>query len=91
MKIMNELPGNVRANIMNKLEYDNLESVHMGCGSPLEDDDTYFIAMAHERDPKTPNCYSLYIYDREEDRLYCYAEHLTYADALIRMGEYINE
>lgn len=90
MKIMNELPGNVRAKIMNALEYDNLESVHMGCGSPLEDDDTYFIAMAHERDPKTPNCYSLYIYDREEDKLYCYVEHLTYADALIRMGEYIN-
>ena len=91
MKIMNELPGNVRAKIMNTLEHDNLESVHMGYGSPLENDDTYFIVMAHERDPKTPNCYSLYIYDSEENKLFCYTEGLTYADALIRMGEYINE
>lgn len=91
MKIMNELPGNVRAKIMNALESDNLESVHMGCGSPLENDDTYFIVMAHERDPETPNCYSLYIYDSEENKLFCYHDGLTYADALIRMGEYINE
>lgn len=91
MKIMNELPGNIRAKIMNELEHDNLESVHMGCGSPLENDDTYFIVMAHERDPQTPTCYSLYIYDSEEDKLFCYDENLTYADALIRMGEYINE
>lgn len=90
MKIMNELPGNVRAKIMNTLEHDNLESVHMGCGS-LEDDNTYFIAMAHERDPKTPACYSLHIYNSEEGKLYCYDDNLTYGDALIRMGEYINE
>lgn len=91
MKIMNEVPSEVRAKICNILEQENLESVHMGYGSPLDDDDTYFIAMAHERDPQTANCYSVYIYDREKDRLYCYDEHLTYADALISMGEYIKE
>lgn len=80
----------VTAGLISRIERENLESVHMGCGSPLEDDDTYFIAMAHERDPETLNCYLLYIYDREEDKLYCYSEHLTYADALIRTGEYIN-
>ncbi len=91
MKIMNELPGNVRAKILNILEHENLESVHMGCGSPLEGDNTYFIAMARERDPETPSCYSLYIYDNKEDKLLCYADGLTYADALICMGVYINE
>jgi len=90
MKIMNELPGNVRAAIMNKLERRDLESVHMGHASPLEGDNKYFIAMAHERDLETSNRYLLYIYDSEADDLACYADGLTYADALIRMGEYIN-
>lgn len=91
MKIMNELPGNVRATIMNKLERRDLDSVHMGHASANEDDNEEFVVIARERDLETANCYSVYVYNRDEDELGCYNDGLTYADALIRMGEYINE
>lgn len=91
MKIMNELPGNVRANIMNKLERRDLDSVHMGHASADEDNNEDFVVIAHERDLETANCYSVYVYNCNDDDFGCYADGLTYADALIRMGEYINE
>lgn len=90
MKIMNELPGNVRANIMNKLERRDLESIHMGHASANEDDNEEFVVIARERGLETANCYSVYVYRRDDDELGCYNDGLTYADALIRMGEYIN-
>ncbi len=90
MKIMNELPGNVRATIMNKLERRDLESIHMGHASQNEDDNKEFVVIVRERNLETANCYSVYVYSRDEDEFGCYADGLTYADALIRMGEYIN-
>lgn len=90
MKIMNELPGNVRATIMNKLERRNLESIHMGHASQNEDDNKEFVVIVRERNLETANCYSVYVYALDQDELGCYSDGLTYADALIRMGEYIN-
>ena len=90
MKIMNELPGNVRAKIMNKLERLDLDSVHMGHASPKESDNEEFVVISRERDLETANCYSVYVYRRDENELYCYCNGLTYADALVCMGNYIN-
>lgn len=91
MRIMNELPGNVRAAIMNKLERRDLESIHMGHASQNENENEDFVVIARERGLETANCYSVYVYASDQDELGCYADGLTYADALIRMGEYINE
>ena len=90
MKIMNELPGNVRAKIMNKLERLNLESVHMGHASVIENENDDFVVIARKRDLETANCYSVHVYALDQDVLGCYSDGLTYADALICMGEYIN-
>lgn len=89
MKIMNEVPSEVRARICNLLERKNLESVHMGYGSELECDTENFAVIARDRsdDPK----YSVYVYDKKEDIFGCYGNHLTYPEALISMGEYIKE
>ncbi|MCI9410368.1 MAG: hypothetical protein HFJ89_11255, partial [Oscillospiraceae bacterium] len=56
MKIMNELPGNVRATIMNKLERRDLESIHMGHASPNENENEDFVVIARERGLETANC-----------------------------------
>lgn len=88
MKIMNEVPSEVRARICNILEQEDLESVHMGYGSELECDTENFAVIARDRsdDPE----YAVYIYG-EDDVLMCYDDHLTYPEALISMGEYIKE
>ena len=59
MKIMNELPGNVRATIMNKLERRDLESIHMGHASQNEDDNKEFVVIVRERNLETANCYKI--------------------------------
>ncbi len=93
MKIMNEVPSEVRAKICDYVENMDLETVHMGYASPLENDIRSFVAIARERrdDRDITNGYAIYVYDSETDTFDCYCSGLTYADALIEMGEYINK
>ena len=55
-----------------------------------ENENEDFVGIARERGLETANCYSVYVYALDQDELGCYSDGLTYADALIRMGEYIN-
>ena len=89
MKVMNEIPIEVRARICNLLEQEDLESVHMGYGSTLDCDNRSFAVIARDRsaDPS----YMVYVYDSKDDELQCYDDTLTYPEALISMGEYIKE
>jgi len=93
MKIMNEVPLEVHARICNLVEEMDMETIHMGYGSPLESDNSHFVAIVHEGldNKDMPNGYAVYLYDSETDTLSCYCSALTYADALIEMGEYIND
>ncbi len=93
MKIMNEVPSKVRAKICDYVENMDMETVHIGYGSPLENDVRSFVAIIRERrdDRDITNGYAVCTYDSEADAFECYNSDLTYADALIEMGEYINE
>ncbi len=93
MKIMNEIPLEVRAKICNYVENINAETVHMGYASPLENDVSSFAVIVRERlnYVAAANIYSVFAYDRDSDIFQCFCSELTYADALIKMGEYINE
>jgi len=93
MKIMNEVPLEVHARICNLVEKMDMETVHMGYGSPLEDDIRSFVAIIRERrdDKDITNGYAVYLYDSENDVFDCYRSGLTYAHALIEMGTYIDD
>ncbi len=93
MKIMNEVPSEVRAKICNHVENINAETVHMGYASPIEDDVSSFVVIVRERlnYVATANIYSVFAYDSDTDIFQCFCSELTYANALIKMGEYINE
>ncbi len=92
MKIMNEVPPEVRAKICNHVENIDAETVHMGCASPLENDVSSFAVIVRERlCSGTANIYSVFAYDSDSDIFECFCSCLTYADALIEMGKYINE
>lgn len=93
MKIMNEVPSEVRAKICDYVENMDMETVHMGYGSPLESDVSSFVAIIRERrdDRDITNGYAVIAYDSETDTFSVYDDGLEYADALIEMGEYIND
>lgn len=90
-KIMNEIPVEVHARICNLLEQENLESVHMGYGSELHSNTRSFVCIARDRSDRTSSAYMVFKYDSEDDDIICYEDTLTYADALISMGEYIKK
>lgn len=92
MKIMNEVPSEVRAKICNHVENIDSETVHMGYASPLESDVSSFAVIVRDRvDFGAANSYSVFAYDSDSDIFECFCSCLTYADALIEMGKYINE
>lgn len=93
MKIMSEVPSKVRAKICDYVENLDMETVHIGYGSPLESDNRHFAAIVRERrdDQDITNGYAVFTYDSVADAVDCYNSGLTYADALIEMGEYIND
>ncbi len=90
-KNMNDIPGDVRARIFDRLNRQNLEAVHMGYGSMLEDDYSIYIVIAKTRDTNTHECYHVLTYDAASDKLIRPAMCLNYADALIEMGNRIKE
>lgn len=90
-KNMNDIPANVMLKIFDELERQNLESVHMGYGSMLEEDDTLFAVIAKTRDANTYECYHVLTYDAASDKLIRPAIGLSYADALIEMGNRTKE
>ncbi len=92
MKIMNEVPLEVRAKICNLVEELDMETVHMSYASPLENDVSSFAVIVREKLYfGAANSYSVFVYDSDTDIFQCFCSELTYADALIKMGEYINE
>jgi len=92
MKIMNEVPSEVRAKICNHVENINAETVHMGYASLLENDVSSFAVIVRDRvDFGEANIYSVFAYDNDTDIFECFCSRLTYANALIEMGNYINE
>ncbi len=92
MKIMNEVPSEVRAKICNHIGNNVEEVVHIGYASPLENDVSSFVAIIRERLYfGAANSYSVFAYDSDTDIFQCFCSCLTYADALIEMGKYINE
>jgi len=92
IKIMNEVPLEVRSKICNHVENINAETVHMGYASPLENDVSSFAVIVRDRvDFGANNSYSVFAYDSDTDIFQCFCSGLTYANALIEMGNYINE
>lgn len=93
MKIMNEVPSEVRAKICDYVENLDMETVHIGYGSPLENDVRSFVAIIRERrdDKDITKGYAVYLYDSDTDTFNCYRDGLTYAHALIEMGTYITD
>lgn len=97
---MHITPGKVRARVCELLEKEHMELIHLANESVLAEYDRVFVMIADEIVPKTYSknrslvrfdSYSVRCYDSETDTLFRGIYHLTYADALIKMGEIINE
>ncbi len=90
-KIMNYVPNDVRANVGGLLARQDKELVHIAYGSMLESDDNIYALVARDEEPEDELAYSVYSYDREHNEIYRELNRVTYADALIEMGERIKE
>lgn len=88
---MNDVPGDIRRRICEQLDRKGLESVHMGYDSVFEGDNRYFTVIARKIKPNDNLCYSVFAFDSDTDKLLVEKSGLSYADALIEMGERINE
>lgn len=88
---MNEVPGDIRRRICEQLDRKGLESVHMGQESILLGDDWYYLVIAREISPTNYRGYSVFSFDSVTDELLRETSGLSYAEALIEMGDRINE
>ena len=90
MKRMHFAPPEVRARICRLLEENRKELIHLSYGSGNESPKTKFIAIAHYYSGEPPYCYEVISYDSSTDKIYREHKYLTYSNALIEMGKYIN-
>ncbi len=90
-KIMNYVPVDVHANVGGLLARKDKELVHIAYGSMLESDENIYALVARYEESEDERGYSVYSYDREKKKLFRELDRVTYADALIEMGERIKE
>lgn len=88
---MNEVPGDIRRRICEQLDRRGLESVHMGYESMIMGDDKYFLVIARPISPTSYLEHSVFTFDSGTDELLRETSGLSYAEALIEMGDRINE
>ncbi len=92
MKIMDKVPAEMSGKIHSRIEGLDMDTVQICCGSTFKDDDT-FVAIARERleDKRIKTRYMLLVYDADTGEFIRILTGLTYADALIETGVYIND